>query len=476
MARLISLAMSSKATNVATNIITQAVSVLEIPYDDMGDWQKTAARGFVLFCGFFVFSLTPVAFVTLLYLTFSPAPWGIPHAVLALWSLSEVAFYVFYRYCFAIASRHQPPLKLTFDERIALAKKMLEHIDDIFLMLNNWLHLQPTEPLTFKQYSTWIIYAFFDKAEENLTEDEVAQSKEILSFFENQVEFPEASSDKEIVKYVPVRPTIEPLQVIHKPLIFFLVTGIPKMLAHLGLQSFGFTRYAANDNIHYWSNNIKSHELPILFIHGIGLGYSMYFRQVARLTQLYPNRHIILYEVPSVSLSPVAEINTKDQTIQAVDIIFQTHNLETSSVIAHSYGTVIATWLVKFRPHYVTKLSLVDPICFMLWDSTLVYGFLLSRPTSMLHEFIRLFLSRDLVMANTFCRYFMWHASFMFPDEIHCPANIYFSKKDCIIDAKTCYAHLEKHANDKVSLTMFDISHGIYLIDGEILDSILVKV
>lgn len=254
------------------------------------------------------------------------------------------------------------------------------------------------------------------------------------------------------------------------------MTAIPKGLAHLGLNALGFKRYTANDNILYWTNGVISDELPILFIHGIGLGFSMYFRKVARLTQLYPDRQIILFEIPSVSLSPVASINTKDQSVLAIDIIFKTHNVTSCSLIAHSYGTIIATWLVKFRPHYITKLSLVDPICFMLWDSTLVCGFLLSRPTSMLHEFIRLFLSRDLTMANTFCRYFLWHASFMFPEELHCATNIYFSKKDCIIDAKTCHAYLQKHQTEHMTLTMFDISHGVYLIDGEILDSILTKV
>lgn len=215
--------MSLKATRLATNVVTHFVSILEVPYDDMTHTQRVAARGFVLLCAYFVFSLTPAAFVTFFYLLISPTSWGAFRASLALVCLSEILFYAYYRFQLAEASKHRPAIHLTFEERITLAQKIVAHIEDVFETLNNWLHQQPTGELCFRQYSTWLIYAFFDKASENLTAEENSQTEKILGFFENHLDFPSPPTEGEYVDYAPVRPTIEPLRVIHKPLIFYTV-------------------------------------------------------------------------------------------------------------------------------------------------------------------------------------------------------------------------------------------------------------
>jgi hypothetical protein len=159
-----------------------------------------------------------------------------------------------------------------------------------------------------------------------------------------------------------------------------------------------------------------------------------------------------------------------DETIEAVDEIFRRHNLKTCSWVAHSYGTIVTTWVIKERPKYIYKLSFVDPVCFTLWEPDLIYNFLYRIPPGPIHRLCQFFVAQDLLVSYTLFRNFWWLENLLFPEDLHCPTKVYLSSHDFIIDSSRTESYLKTQSEvaDKIQVPfevtrMNGLSHGSFL-------------
>jgi pimeloyl-ACP methyl ester carboxylesterase len=249
---------------------------------------------------------------------------------------------------------------------------------------------------------------------------------------------------------------------------------------YLSYLGFDYHTISETSSISYWTYHLpdddNNKELlspskpPIFFVHGIGIGISMYYNIVRALVANDPNRAIIILELPNISLKVMSKIPTTEETVEAIDHIFRVNNLTEvgCSWLAHSYGTIVTTWVIKDRPHYVKKITFVDSVCFALWEPDLIYNFLYRVPSSPIQRLAQFFVAQDLVVASTLFKNFCWLRNLLFPEDIQCEADVFVSSHDYIVDPVGTYNYLKKHneqtKGNKIRITkMHGLSHGSFL-------------
>lgn len=261
-----------------------------------------------------------------------------------------------------------------------------------------------------------------------------------------------------------------------QPLSYWIYNAPPKSSTSSPSSSNG-----AAVNANRYHNNNTATKPPVFLVYGIGIGATMYLKVINAIRRKDRSRTIIVLELPHISLKVVDKIPTMDQTLLAIDTIFKKYELTTCNWLGHSYGSIVTTWVIKERPKYVQSVTFVDPVCFALWEPDLINNFLYAKPKGPLHSLAQFFVAKDLIVASTLFRNFWWLQNILFPDDLHCPAHVYFSRYDFIIDAPKNYNYLIQFATlhpwiDLKIEMMEELAHGGFLTSKDNIDMILTHV
>src|SRR5262245_52750303 len=90
-----------------------------------------------------------------------------------------------------------------------------------------------------------------------------------------------------------------------------------------------------------------------------------------------PHRKIILLELPCVAMRLCEEVVSMTDTLKAIDALVDGDDgTERCTWVGHSFGTIVVGWVVRYQPHLVDGVVMIDPVCFTLWDGELVRNFL----------------------------------------------------------------------------------------------------
>lgn len=100
-----------------------------------------------------------------------------------------------------------------------------------------------------------------------------------------------------------------------------------------------------------------------MFLHGIGLGLAPYLPFLRRLAAS-TDATIVAVQMRHVSMRATSHIPTVTGMADEAEAALQVLGVEGASVIAHSYGTLVASVLAKRRSPVVGRLTLADPVCF----------------------------------------------------------------------------------------------------------------
>lgn len=248
------------------------------------------------------------------------------------------------------------------------------------------------------------------------------------------------------------------------------------------LYFIGFKHYNCQprSTLSYWIYNgnkspssAASQKPPIFLVYGIGIGVAMYLKVINAMRNKEPDRTIIVLDLPHISLKLVHQIPSVTQTLEAIDNIFKKHDLTDCSWLGHSYGSIVITWVIRARPHYVNKVNLVDPVCFALWEPDLIRNFLYnSNPTGPIHHLAQYFVAKDLLVASTLFRHFWWLQNLLFPDDLTWQSHVYFSEYDWIINSVGIKNYLDEFCREnswkQLTTTMLNgISHGGFISSDE---------
>lgn len=444
-----------------------------------------------------VSSFMPAAFITLSYLAYNyqkfylltTQVWTSHQWLLAIatvWSLFEIGFYL---YCLNVKRKFSgtsATLEMNWAKRLYYLQRVLDHNPTVFKSLARWFH---TRDIYLDDFEDWFSWAFFNKLKGKLTQDELCELQEIMDISVGRDASLDALKNKRTVTKKSsdfMRLNLDPIVFQHKPLIAYMVISLMQLYGLIFLYCIGFTHYNCQprSTLSYWIYNgngskssldemKRSSKPPVFFVYGIGIGVTMYLKVINGIRNAYPDRTIVVLDLPHISLKLVHEIPSLTLTLDSIDNIFKKHKLTACSWLGHSYGSIVTAWVVKLRPEYIEKVSLVDPVCFALWEPDLIRNFLYnSNPIGPIHHLAQYFVARDLLVASTLFRHFWWLQNILFPDDLTCETYVYFSQYDWIIDSYAIKDYLDTFCSKNSwkrlkTLMMNNVGHGGFISSDE---------
>ncbi|KAJ9074774.1 hypothetical protein DSO57_1003052 [Entomophthora muscae] len=429
---------------------------LNCPYNQVPFWHRCIMRLPIQAFIYFLLIPVPLSVITLAYLL-TVDKWSVMHSLLFVWSTCEIAFFLSWKKQMQVPFIRKP-FAGDLTTRVTLAQRFLAHAGNIQEAFAGWMHERPDEPLHIEYFKPLINFFFFDKKEEEMTLKEKVEAEEVYKLFNEKIPSnPDPSQPLKSFSFIDQ--TADDMPYHPKPLMLYLTVKALQTLTSSILYTLGFRRYVTR-GLAYWFLPGNSPKPPVMYIHGLGMGYFVYLPTLHALLSSNPGRGVILVDLPHVGMAPVDVILNHDQTIKAVDAMFTRHRLEKVSLVGHSYGSLVASWLIQKRPQYLGHVHLVDPVCFMMWKHNLLYSFLFEEPKCIFHEFMRFALSKDPNISHTLSKEVYFYESMLFPEDITIPTTVFLADDEWIIDAVETKEYLEKRLPSHSNLVMMDTFHA----------------
>lgn len=211
----------------------------------------------------------------------------------------------------------------------------------------------------------------------------------------------------------------------------------------------------------YWYRRHTSKKrLPILFVHGIGIGlypYTSFLRELKRELGTGATDDtetgIIALEIMPISSRITNPTLEKEVMIGEIMEIMQYHGWNKFVLVSHSYGSIIAAHLLKsdlFAP-LIGPTVFIDPVSFLLHLPDVAYNFIARRPARANEHQLWYFGSKDIGVAHTLARRFSWIDNIIWKEDLGVKAEnnqegrnvtVVLSAKDLIVDTKTVGQYL----------------------------------
>jgi pimeloyl-ACP methyl ester carboxylesterase len=188
---------------------------------------------------------------------------------------------------------------------------------------------------------------------------------------------------------------------------------------------------------------------PIVFCHGLGVGYVHYLWTLWALPATSP---VYLLDFPNITMTLGAETQPSvvDTTLLVKDML-QIDGHRSACFVAHSFGSICVSWLLNSRDAAIRSLVksavLIDPISLMLFDPAVAFNFVHRRPSNSVQIMMSYFVSQELYISHTLARMFSWSHAALFLDDVpeHVRVEVMLSGDDAIVPAKLVRAYVDRH-------------------------------
>ncbi len=99
--------------------------------------------------------------------------------------------------------------------------------------------------------------------------------------------------------------------------------------------------------------------------------------------------------------------------------MFGYHRFQSAHFIGHSFGSLVVAQVLKFAPELISKLSLLDPVCFSLLKVTFqLVGVTFREPQTIMDAAIAYFALRELWTTHAMVRRIWWQENEIVPSEL----------------------------------------------------------
>lgn len=174
-----------------------------------------------------------------------------------------------------------------------------------------------------------------------------------------------------------------------------------------------------------------------------------------------------MVEVPHVALRLCWEAQAVDDVANAVAAMLRRHGYRRCCVVGHSYGTFVASRLCQLHPELVHSASLLDPVAMLTCYPQLLHNFVYKAPTaanfsSLLGavDLLRFLCSRDLTIAQAFCRKFQWSELMLWPQDLPRRSLVVLSGRDDLVPSELVMAHIKLTGHPAQVMHHPDLGHG----------------
>ncbi|KAF3928119.1 hypothetical protein AA313_de0203831 [Arthrobotrys entomopaga] len=419
--------------------------------------------------------ITPLSIIYTLSIPFLPSDFLTPTVkLLSLYPISESVFYFLVylpRKHFLQAAAEHPPLPPP-TERRALFRRIITTIPDHSSYLRQWFlgaRISDIKIENIKEFLRWSIFNSSGSwSQESDGEEEETEIDEYIGMVEDKMnfKFPEGRGDAQCYRL-----TIDQVRMKHRPLAWYAILGFIDCLTYLRLTSSSYTYYrrplstflksfpfrfetlfsknlSPSHTISYWyhPHTSKTH-LPILYLHGIGIGLHPYVPALTALAKSLPNVGILVLEIDPISSRICPPIQKKFQLLQEIKKILQKHKYNDTSFIlaANSYGTIITTHILHDTElsSLVSSVVLIDPVTLLLHLPDVAYNFLRRVPRRANEHMLHYYASTDPMVAHTLCRRFFWAENILWKEDLEGKnVVVYLGERDLIVDTGSVRKYL----------------------------------
>eukprot|EP00879_Flechtneria_rotunda_P023592 GHRR01024959.1.p1 GENE.GHRR01024959.1~~GHRR01024959.1.p1 ORF type:complete len:452 (+),score=112.94 GHRR01024959.1:201-1556(+) len=394
-----------------------------------------------------------------------------------LHGLFEAAFYLHYRmvqkhFC---SSRSALQIPADHDPR-STKRKLVKHLAKVDSLSESLLHW-------FTNASSWdevhrgnllelFAYAIWYKSVGEVTAaGELAELEDLIGQLEQQLgrKMPDGYNPQ--LRFMSH--LWDPLKHVYRPFLFYVVMEVGAWLCYVTILAAGFQSYELN-GVRYYTYKLGPQQLlqaasspsanghtnggsqassdaePLVFLHGVGAGLLPYLALVFHLPAI--GRPLIMVESKHVSMRLIRSIPTVDNMADTVAAILTAHGARKAAVMAHSYGTMVASRLVLKHEAVVSSLCLLDPVCMAMYLPDLVKNFLYTRHDSgcLAVDLIMALVSTELYCSATFSRHFCWSSINLWDEHIPERTLVVLSGRDILSPTAQLCKWLQQHTHAQV--------------------------
>ena len=267
-----------------------------------------------------------------------------------------------------------------------------------------------------------------------------------------------------------LRLTVDDINMLHRPLFWYLLVFVVDTFTSVRLRYNGFFHHRTSfrsslsvfppriaplltrqtspaDDLPYWYRpHTSKTRLPILFVHGIGIGLYPYVPFLAAINEHDPRNAedgdvgIIAIELLPVSFRITKPILDRDDVPFQINKILERHGFDKVVLASHSYGSVVTSHLLH-DPMTAPKIGpmlLVDPVTFLLHLPDVAYNFTARQPRRANEHQLYYFASTDMMVAHTLSRHFFWAHNIMWKEDLRGrDVTVSLAGRDLIVDTNT---------------------------------------
>lgn len=407
---------------------------------------------------------------------------------LGLIFIAEIGFYLFVylpkRWQLQKPARH-PPL-LPKADREKLFQQGHAQIADVEDFLTKWFQKAPLSEIKRENVKEFFGWSFLNTSAWGPEED-----LELNGYADKIEELLGRPLDAGYGNAVPVRLTLDPVQTLHRPLLWYTIVGLVDSAVYFYLTLSGFTYYRLSLSrlptvfpfrLHTLASSHKTPSptlsyfhtphtskscLPILFIHGIGIGLYPYCRFLAALRRSGRTTDgqigIIAIEIPQISSRLTGVLPSQHKLCADIEVILDRHGLSRFVLATHSFGSVVAANMLK-HPDLSGRIGpmlFTDPVCFLLQLPDVAYNFTRRKPQLANEYQLRYFASTDLLIAHSLARKFYWAENVLWKQDLRGRnVTVALSAKDIIVPTTAIARYLRENDSDSGMSRAVDAVHA----------------
>ncbi|KZT10374.1 uncharacterized protein LAESUDRAFT_755880 [Laetiporus sulphureus 93-53] len=255
-------------------------------------------------------------------------------------------------------------------------------------------------------------------------------------------------------------PTLDEVRVLHRPLIWYFNVAFVDTCMSLTLLWNGFGHYEVHRRIPcfpprasvlfsnrsphpelgYWYRPHRSKsKLPVLFLHGVGIGLTPYVPFLLDIVSADPDVGIVAIENLSISSRISEPILKRHAMMDAIRQILDHHRLSQVVIAAHSYGSVITTHILRdpaLSPR-VAAMVLIDPVAPLAYMPDPMYNFVYRQPRLVSEWMLWYFVCRDPDISRVIQRNFFFTESALWKDDLDGRKyTVVLGGEDLLLDTK----------------------------------------
>jgi pimeloyl-ACP methyl ester carboxylesterase len=213
----------------------------------------------------------------------------------------------------------------------------------------------------------------------------------------------------------------------------------------------------------YWHRPHTSRtKLPVVFIHGIGIGLYPYVNFLEELNsasgiergELDEQVGIIAIEIMPISFRITHQALSKEAICNEIQTIVEHHGFSKYVLTAHSYGTAVATYMLKSErtSNNIGPVVLIDPITILLHLPDVAYNFTRRRPTEANEHQLYYFASMDMGVSHTLARSFFWSDAILWKNDFgDRRVTCSLAQRDLIVNTEAVGRYLTSSDYDSIN-------------------------